>query len=698
MQDHSLDRLFCPAAIAVIGASRSPGKAGYQMLQAVSQCDGAVYPINPGAEEILGLPAYPSLAATPGPVDLAVITLPAKLCLEAVSSCAEHGVGAVMIISGGFSEAGAEGEALQARIVATCKAAGMRLLGPNTSGFANPSQNLIANFAPGMDNIDSGPVGLVSQSGAVTLALSSLAADQGIGASLAVGTGNGRDVSPADVIAYLGERDDTAVIVVYLEGVSDGAALCAAIRGAVANKPVVVMSVGRADIGAFAASHTGNLIGSYKLKRAALAQAGAVFVDSLEDLIDAARLFSKLRLPPQQNPGVALLTGQAGPAMIISDHLKANAVSMPPLQEASVARIRELLPPMTFIRNPIDTGRPGASFGDVLDIVCQDDAVDLTLAFALHEPSAIDPVAVLARVENDRSKPILFGTAGALADVEPTLRRLADMNVPAFATPDRLARAVRALVDDAKAQHRLGTATPAVAPVGAPSTTGVGLTEAEAKRLIAAHGIAVPESRECASHQDALAAFEALRKPLAVKILGPGILHKTEIGGVHLHVRTPEALRRALSAIDAIHPAGRTRYLIEEMAPPGLELILGGKRDASFGPTVLVGLGGVYAEALDDVAVRIAPLTRRDADDMLSTLRGAALLDGWRGAPPIEKDGLIDAIMAMSCILLEQTQITEIDINPLRVYPEGLMALDAVVIQHGTAGKQGRFLDGQGKP
>jgi len=675
----SLDKLFSPDSIAVLGASASPGKAGHEMVRALLDFPGPVYPINPSATPVLGLDAFASITEVAQPIDLAIIALPARLCPQAVDEAIAAGVKAVMIISGGFAESGDDGVVLQQQILDACSANGVRLLGPNTSGFANPAIRLTANFAPGMDELSAGPVALISQSGAVTLTMSTMASDHGLGIRLAVGTGNGREVSPADVIQHHANDFETKVIAVYLDGVFNGRQLYDAIRAATVAKPVVVYTVGQGDIGEFAASHTGNLIGSYALKRAALMQAGAVLVDSVEELIDAAALFASIRLAANPDPGVCLITGQAGPGMIISDYLVSRGTSLPRLSEQTVDKVGELLPPMAFMQNPVDTGRPGPEFGKILELACDDPAVDVALAFLLHEPAAIDPVALLPPVKEQASTPLLFATAGKAGALNETVSALRARGVFSFRSPDRAARGVQLLVDDARrAWAKQQTRAPA--PAATVDQITANPDEVQAKQIVRRIGIQTPDSVACDSHAQALQALNALAKPCAIKVLAAEIAHKTEVGGVQLGIDNEDKLDQALNQIDAIELSSPRRYLVEVMAPAGLDLILGAKQDASFGATLLVGLGGTQAEALNDVAMRLAPVTRVEAAAMLSELRGYALLTGWRGAPAVDTEAVIDAIVALSDLMQSHAEIKEVDINPLRALPAGVLALDALIV------------------
>ncbi len=674
-----LARLFAPQSVAVIGASNAQEKVGYQLVNSLRKFAGRVYPINPKLDEVAGHRAYPSLQACPEVPDLAILAIPAAACPDALAAAAAVGVGGALICSGGFGESGEPGATLQRQIEHTLNHSSIRLLGPNTVGFTNPVSGCHACFLPTVQEFAPGSLAIVAQSGGVNLSLCFLARYQGLGLRLGIGLGNAVDVDAGDVIGYLADDEQTRVIVVHLEGVRDGRKLFDAVARASEKKPVIALPVGRAQVAEFAQSHTGNLMGSFAVTSAALRQAGAVVVNTTDAAIDAAAAFLSRRIPPKKNPGVAVLTAQAGPGLIILDTLRNHDVSVPPLADETVKTIAGLLPPMTYMRNPVDTGRPSPTFGEVLVTAAQDPAIDAVLTFVLDEPAALDAPVTLSKAAASIDKPILFGTLGLETSVDRTLNQLTSLGVPGYRSPDRLALAMTALIADSKARYRRALAVPhstikaaAVKPAR---------DELAAKALLRTYGIHVPSSVLCTSHETAHQAFAQLKRPIVVKVSDPAIAHKTEVGGVRLNIRTNIELDSALAQMDSIPGAREERgYLLEEMAGPGVELILGAKRDASYGPTVLVGLGGVEAEALKDVSIRLAPLTAADAAEMLSELRGSALLDGWRGAAPVNRSAVIDAILAVSRLMVEQPALLELDINPLRATPDGMMALDALMV------------------
>jgi acetyltransferase len=341
---------------------------------------------------------------------------------------------------------------------------------------------------------------------------------------------------------------------------------------------------------------------------------------------------------------------------------------------------------MTYLRNPIDTGRPSAAFADVLMCTAADPAIDALLTFALEEPAALDPAAVFARARQGVQQPMIFATLGEPHSIESTRARLAALNVPVMLSPERAAIGVHALVEDAKARWRRSESVVRAAATCAPVASA--RDEASAKQLLSRFGILTPRFEVQRARTDALAAFQRLRKPIVVKVLDPAIAHKTEVGGVHLHVRTTEQLNAALDRIDAIPGASADRgYLLEEMAPVGVDLIVGARRDPSFGPTVLVGLGGTEAEALKDVSVRCAPLTDADIRQMLDELRGRALLEGWRGASPVDRNAVIRVVQAVAALIVSQPALRELDINPLRCTAVGALALDALMVWDDSTGQ-----------
>ena len=671
----SLSRLFDPRSIAVVGASANEEKPGFQILRALAPFHGAVYPVNPRGGTILGREVHRSLAAVPAPVDLVALVLPAEHSLAVLREAGTIGAGAAFMVSGGFGETGADGAALEAEILGACRAGGIRLLGPNTSGFLRPSRGLACTFLPAATEIRAGSIGIVAQSGGINITLAMMANAAGLGISLAAGLGNAADVGMAETLRYLTADPETRAIVVHLEGVVDGRAVFDAVGAAVPVKPVIALPVGKTDLGGFAQSHTGALMGSHRLTQAALRQAGAVVVETLDDALDAAHALSVARLGAARDPGIGVLTGQAGPGLLMTDTLRQAGISVPELAPATVARIADALPPLTYMRNPVDTGRPGETFGTVLDALAADDAIDAVLAYALIEGGALDIGGAAIEAAGKTRKPVVFATASVPSETTALVDALRKAGIPAFLAPDRAARAMAAMVEDARNRAGAEPAPHANGQAGPPLTGPI--DEDAAKTLVGACGIATPRRWVCRTRVEAEAARAAMEGPVVAKVLDPAILHKSDVGGVHLRIETADALETALDAIDGVSDTG---YLIEEMAPDGLDLILGARNDPSFGPTVLLGLGGIAAEAMDDVAVALAPLGPGEIDRMIDSLAGRALFGPWRGAPAPDRGAIREAAMGLARLIAAHPEIAEIDLNPVRAHASGVIALDALIV------------------
>jgi len=519
----ALQAMLAPSSIAVIGASTAPDKAGHAMLRSLATFPGAVHAVNPRADvpTIAGRPVTARAADIAGGVDLAIACVPAGAVAGAVADAAAAGAAGCVVCAGGFGEAGAAGLALQAQAADIAASAGMRLLGPNTSGFLVPARRLVASFVPDATSIEAGPVAVVAQSGGVCHATAFALGAAGVGVSVAIGLGNAVDVDAADAVEAAAAAEGTRAIALHLEGVRDGRRLIAAVERAVARVPVVALKVGRTDVGGFAASHTGAMLGSYELARAALARAGAVLVDDLDELVDAVSALATLRLPPGAT-GVAVVTGQAGPGLLLADGLRAHDVAMPPLADETRARLTQLLPPITYQENPVDTGRPAATFGDVVAAVAADPAIGLTCVYALHEPPALDPLQLRSAA---RGAPIVFVTDGPRAAVDATAGALRGAGVPTCVGTAAGVRAVRALMADAGRRLPAPPPAPPPAPDDGTSLAPLAGDEAATKRLLAARGLAVPDGVVCQGRKAAWKGFAAAPGPVVVKTADPAISH-----------------------------------------------------------------------------------------------------------------------------------------------------------------------------
>ena len=607
----ALSRLFEPRVVAVVGASATPGKAGNALMQSLASFGGTVVGINPRGGDVAGRRCYTAISEVPDHVDLALLAVPPQAVMPVLRDCVEAGVGAAVVHSGGWAEAGAEGEDLQRELAALARDSGIRILGSEHVGVPEPSGRSVRELRAAGCEPACRVAAIVAQSGGVNHALAFLADGEGIGIRLGVGLGNAVDVDFADVLDHLEQDDAVAAVALAVEGVTDGRRLVGAVERLCERIPVIALKTGRTDVDAFSRSHTGALTGSWRTTRSALAQAGAVVVDDLTALVDAAQALLLVRLPATERVGVGVVTGQAGPGLLLADELGAASVHVPELERATRDLLADLLPPITYQRNPVDTGRPGDTFREVLEAVGHDPSIDLLGVYLIHEPDAVEPADALRGLDVPT---VLALTAPppVFADVRAALR---PAGVPVLATPDRAARAIAALVADAEsAGRRAVPVRPEDVPVPATAAGTLGWDEHSAKALVEAVGLRVPRRVVCTTHDEARTALAELSRPVVVKLLHADVVHKSDVGGVHLGVDDERSLERALAEIDRTADA---RYLLEETAAPGPELLLGARRDAVFGPLVVLASGGTAVEAEDDVAVRLAPIRPADASTML---------------------------------------------------------------------------------
>jgi acetyltransferase len=682
LQPSGLDALFAPRGVAVVGASRDPAKLGAAMARSLGSHPGPLALVNPRDPGM-----YPTVraAARDGvPVDLAVLCVPAHATPAALAEAAEAGIGAAVICGGGFAETGEEGAGRQESLRRIAAETGVRLLGPNTSGFVVPARDLRASFVPAAARIPRGGIAVVAASGGVNHALAFALAEAGHGISLAVGLGNAVDVTAPDVLDHLAQDPATAAVALHIESVADGPRLVESVARLTATRPVVALVVGRGDIAEFARSHTGALATSWRTTRAALRQAGAVVVDSERELVDAVGALALTRLPAAPDAGVGVVTAQAGPGLLLLDDLRSRGIRLPAPAKATARALERLLPPLTYLGNPVDTGRPGDGFPEVLAALAADPEIGLLAVYALDEPDAVDLAAAVRKSGAPGVMPVLAAAAGLGEEPARTRAALRESGVPAYPDVTGLANAVAALVADARARSRASSS-----PAPDPRSSGGALVrghsgpwdEDQAKGLLEALGVRTPPRRACRTREEAHEALAELAAPVAVKLLDASVLHKSELGGVHLGVTGPEELDAALDALDR---AGARRYLVERLADDGVDLVVGARRDPVFGPVVLAGLGGTVAEALQDVAVRLAPVGRADVEAMLGELTGGPLLHGWRGGPVLDPGELADVLAMLGDLLVEAPELAEIEINPLRLTSRGLIALDAVIITSET--------------
>lgn len=702
-----LTDFFAPRAIAVIGASQDPEKIGGRPLRYLngSGYAGAVHGVNPKYDEVMGRPCWPNAAAIPDPVDVALIGLPAQHVPGAIDDCAAAGIRFAIVFSSGFAETGPEGRRRQEDLVSRAAAGGVRVLGPNTLGAASSSNGMMASFATLFDRhpkLLPGRVGFISQSGALGVFIYALAQDQGLGFSRFVSIGNEADVDVADFLAYLAEDDETVAVGGYLESIKDGGRfLAAAERVAAAGKPMSFLKVGRSEAGRRAAeSHTGSLAGTDAIYDAALRQAGIVRAESPQGLVDFLDYHGRGATAPQPG-GVGVLTISGGAGVWTADRLADFGVDLAELSPETTAKLADVLPAFASPQNPVDaTGQilnQPELFAACLDALLDDRGVTtLVVLLGLQERNGTDLAAQI--VEAGRRRPDVRIAVAWLAGPDAAYDLLRGEGISVFSDLARCVEAVAGSMTAARfgaartARDVVAPAPLAEAPVAA---LGSAPTEHGSKALLRELGVPVPRGMLCADRDEAVQAAQWLAGPVVLKGQVRGLAHKTEHRLVRLGVEGDEAVAAAFDEIGASMAAAADAarvegVLVEEMAAPGVEVIVGCVDDAAFGPTVMFGLGGVLVEVVEDVAFRVAPVDRDEALAMIDETRGVRILDGFRGGAVYDKAALADVIAAVSQLAsTHRATIAEIEINPLRVLPEGqgVVALDALVVTH--AGDEG---------
>jgi len=675
--EHDLRPLFSPRGVAVIGASSDPTKLGGAMAASLASFPGPVALVNPRGGQGMHATIGEAVRQAAAPIDLAIVCVPARACAEVIRECAAAGVRAALVCAGGFAEAGGDGPGHQERLVAAARETGVRLLGPNTSGFFVPSAGLAASFVPGAGTFQPGSVAVVAASGGLNHALAFALQREGTGLTLGVGIGAGLDVAAPEVVRFLGEDPATTAVALHLESVLDGPALLDAVRTTSRRKPVVALVVGEHDVSDFARSHTGALATSWRTTTALLRQAGAVVVDNERAMVSAAGVLALARATAHRAPGAALVTAQAGPGLLVADALHGAGVRVPPLATRTRERLGELLPPLTYQANPVDTGRPGPQLSEVLSAVAEDESVDVLSVYALTEP-VVDLVETVL-LANLHGRVAVVGIDGPEDDVVAAREAARKASIPLVVGPTALACAVDALVQDARHQHDLAVEVSEAPPRGnerVPVLDGP-LTEAAAKDVLGTLGIVTMPRRVCGSREEALEALAELGEPVAVKVSATDIVHKSDAGGVRLWVRDETGMAEAYAAMAAL---GGGEVLVERMADGGVDLIVGALRDPVFGPVVMVGVGGVATEIYADVAIAAVPASAERLARLTEQLRGRRLVDGFRGARAVPAGELGSLLATLGRFLLDHPEVQEVEINPLRATDDALVALDAVVL------------------
>ncbi|MCQ6962008.1 acetate--CoA ligase alpha subunit [Methanolobus chelungpuianus] len=683
-----LDRMFDPNAVAVIGASRNKGKVGRAVLENLMAAsdDIDIIPINPKDEEILGLRAYPSILDVPREknVELAVIVIPAKLVPGAIEQCALAGVKNVVVISAGFKEAGIEGAHLERECVALCEKYGIDMVGPNCLGIIDTASGLNASFAANMAL--RGNIAMMSQSGAICTVTLDWAEKTSVGFSKFVSLGNKADLDENDFLGFFNRDKDTSVIAAYLEGIKNGPDFIKVARQVTRSKPVIVVKSGRTSVGSRAvSSHTGTLAGADAAYDAAFRQSGVLRADSLAEMLDKSRAFSAYPLPAGRN--IAIVTNAGGLGILAADACSNAGLTITSLEESTIAKLREALPPAAGLYNPVDVlGDASADmYAYALRTVLADRNVNGVIV--LVSPQAMTAVGEIAEkiVDTVKSsdKPVLCNLAGGtrVQEGEDILHR---NGIPNYPFPERAVTSMYALCEYYSIRNRSYVppdemkvdrihAAEAIREAREKKTRTLGL---ESMGILSSYGIHVVDSRIAKTLPEAVRISEEIGYPVVMKIVSPDISHKTDVGGIRLNLQHADDVERAYNTMMSdvrhyMHNAQIAGVQIQKMLSGGKEVIIGMNRDPQFGPLLMFGLGGTYVEFLKDVSFAVAPISIEDAKHMITSIKTYPLIAGVRGEQPSDIASIIDTLMKVSQLSMDFPEIMEFEINPLMVMPEG---------------------------
>ena len=688
-----MKHFFEPRSVAVVGANRGRGRIGAEILHNLIAAGftGLLVPVHPTATEIQGLRAYPRVSDIPGPVDLAVVAVPAAHVLDTVDDCLAKGVRGICVVSAGFGEAGPEGREREAQLLERIRSAGCRLIGPNCMGLLNtdPAFSLNATFAPTYP--PPGTVAMSTQSGALGLAILDYAKRLDIGISSFVSVGNKIDVSGNDLIQYWSEDPRTSVILLYLESFGNPKKFSEIARRVARTKPIVAVKAGRSAAGTRAASsHTGALAATDTVVDALFRQAGVIRTETLEEQFDVAALLAHQPVP--QGRRVAILTNAGGPGILAADACEANGLELPPLSDATSAALRAFLPTASSVANPVDmlATAPPEHYRQALRALLADENIDSIVTIFIP-PLVTDASAVAEAIAEEareaHGKPVIavfMRSEGAPASLA---------GVPCYAFPEGAARALARVTAYGAWRNKPASTVPSLPNVrayemrqvveGALARGGGWLTPNDTQSLVSAAGIRTAAARLAGSIDEAVEAASAIGYPVALKAVGPTVLHKTERRAVCLNLVDAHAVRLAAADLEARLSQELTGFLVQRMVPDGVEMLVGALYDPTFGPLVVCGSGGVFVDVLADSSFRLHPLTERDAAEMLDELRGIGLLRGYRGAPPADEAALRDVILRVSAMVTTCPEIQELDLNPVKVQRLGACAVDVRVrVEH----------------
>jgi acetyltransferase len=701
MSTRNLDKLFDPRSIAVIGASNKKGSVGYILLRNLigAEYDGIVYPVNTSAQSVQGIQAYASISQVPRKIDLAVIAVPAKAVPEIMRECGEAGVSGAVIVSSGFKEVGREGKKLEEEVCAIAESYGVRIVGPNCLGYIRPGMNLNVTFAHVIP--PAGRVAFFSQSGALGTAILDWAAANHVGFSAFVSVGSMADVDFGDLIDYFGADAHTSSIILYIESITDARKFMSAARHFAKSKPIIVVKSGRTARSALAAaSHTGAIAGDDTLYSAVFRRAGVVRVDEIEDLFDASEALSRVSSP--RGPRLGIVTNAGGPGVMASDCLLSLGGELSEISPETDEKLKAALPGFAARGNPVDVGgdAPAQRYAEAAQALIDDPNCDGVLAIltpqAMSDPTSTASALVdVARTH--QLKPLLTSFMGEIKVAEG-VEIFRHAHVPTFSTPEDAVRAYMYMYQYTRNLQNLYETPADILPDFEPDRDVVKkiflhvahegrsiLSEVEAKAVLEAYQIPVVRTMVAATPEECAARAEEIGFPVAIKILSHDITHKSDVGGIALNVRSaPEASNQFTKIVDrvklAMPEANIIGVAVEAMSRGGYEVILGSKKDPTFGPALMFGMGGTGVELYRDVALDFPPLNQALAHSMIQSTKVSRLLEGYRGKAPVDIIALEQALVKLSYLLVDFPEILEMDVNPLQVRTDGICALDARIV------------------
>jgi acetate---CoA ligase (ADP-forming) len=724
----SLDAIFWPESIAVIGASSEQGKVGHDIFANILKggYQGMLFPVNPRTKSILSVKSFPSVGDIPDPVDLAIMVLPPRQTLQTVQEAVKKGVRGIVIVSAGFREVGGEGLEIENRIVSICREAGVRVVGPNCLGVINPVSSIRLNASFSARMPDAGHISFISQSGALCTAVLDFAADRDFGFSKFISIGNKADVDELDLLRYLHGDPETSVIMLYVEELRRGSEFIEAAREITMGRhplPVVVIKSGRTRAGAqAAASHTGALAGSEAVYDAIFKQSGIIRADTIDELFDYANAFAykqestlgKLARKLPAGRRVAIITNAGGPGIIATDMTVSSDLELATFQQETVDELARHLPHTANLHNPVDVIGDATQerYESTLRTVINDPGVDGALVILTPQSmtDSLGTAEAIVRVARRLSKPILCCFMG-IVDVSAGVKFLQEQGYPVYKFPENTAKAFAALykysswlnrerLPTISIEHETDKAAGIIRNHLASGRTY--LSELEGLELLRCYGFPVLPTKLADSPASAADIASELGFPVVMKVVSDQILHKSDAGGVVLGIPNREeaesAYRRIIDSARAYNPDAKIRgVLVQKMAPKGEEVILGMQR-YSAGPLIMFGLGGIFVEVFRDVVFRLAPVDRDEAHQMLREIRGFKLLTGFRGRPKADIPAIEQVLVGLSDLVVRHPEIKEMDINPLLVHEEtrGVTVADCRIILHDEKSGGARTEDAPG--